>query len=84
MNEAETCRTLVRPNLEAAGWREGRAAFDREQMHVTAGRVVLSGTTAKRLKQKIPDFILYVRRDTPIAVVEAKVLPVARARPNRR
>jgi type I restriction enzyme R subunit len=62
----------VRPKLEAAGWRDERAAFYREQMHVTAGRVVLSGTTAKRLKKKIPDFLLYFNRDTPIAVVEAK------------
>jgi type I restriction enzyme, R subunit len=72
MNEAETCRTLVRPKLEAAGWLANGERFYREQMHVTAGRVILAGCTAKRLQKKIPDYLLYFRRDVPLAVVEAK------------
>jgi len=72
MNEAETCRTMVRPKLEAAGWLANGTRFYREQMHVTAGRVVLAGSTAKRLQKKIPDYLLYFRRDMPLAVVEAK------------
>lgn len=72
MNEAETCRTLVRPKLEAAGWLANGERFYREQMHVTAGRVILAGSTARRLQQKIPDYLLYFRRDVPLAVVEAK------------
>jgi type I restriction enzyme R subunit len=72
MNEAETCRTLVRPKLEAAGGLAVGERFYREQMHVTAGRVVLAGSTAKRLQKKIPDYLLYFRRDMPLVVVEAK------------
>ncbi|MBM3982560.1 MAG: DEAD/DEAH box helicase [Planctomycetes bacterium] len=72
MNEAETCRTMVRPRLEAAGWLAVGDRFYREQTHVTAGRVILAGSTAKRLQKKIPDYLLYFRREMPLAVVEAK------------
>lgn len=43
MNEAETCRTLVRPKLEAAGWLANGERHYREQLHITNGRVVLAG-----------------------------------------
>jgi hypothetical protein len=38
MNEAETCRTMVRPRLETAGWLANGERFYREQMHITNGR----------------------------------------------
>ncbi|MCI0702282.1 MAG: DEAD/DEAH box helicase family protein [Planctomycetia bacterium] len=63
---------MVRPKLETAGWLANGERHYREQLHVTAGRVVLAGCTAKRLKQKIPDYLLYFTRDVPLAVVEAK------------
>src|SRR5215207_9846782 len=72
MNEAETCRTMVRPKLEAAGWLANGERHFREQLHITAGRVVLAGGKPKRQKHKIPDFLLYFTRDLPLAVVEAK------------
>jgi type I restriction enzyme, R subunit len=72
MNEAETCRTMVRPKLEAAGWLANGERHYREQLHITAGRVVLAGGKPKRQKRKIPDFLLYFTRDVPLAVVEAK------------
>ncbi len=38
VNEAETCRSLVRPKLRTVGLPAAeRASFYREQMHVTAG-----------------------------------------------
>jgi type I restriction enzyme R subunit len=72
MNEAETCRTMVRPKLESAGWLANGERFYREQMHVTNGRIVLAGGKPKRQRRKIPDFLLYFTRDIPLAVVEAK------------
>jgi type I restriction enzyme, R subunit len=72
MNEAETCRTLVRPKLEAAGWLANGERHYREQVAITAGRVVLASGKAKRLKRKVPDFLLLFTRDYPLAVVEAK------------
>ncbi|VTR92761.1 dead deah box helicase : EcoEI R domain protein OS=Xanthobacter autotrophicus (strain ATCC BAA-1158 / Py2) GN=Xaut_0785 PE=4 SV=1: ResIII: Helicase_C: EcoEI_R_C [Gemmata massiliana] len=72
MNEAETCRTLVRPKLETAGWEANGDTFYREQIGITAGRIVLPGGKPRRLKKKIPDFLLYFTRDVLLAVVEAK------------
>lgn len=72
MNEAETCRTLVRPKLEGAGWESSGERHYREQIGITAGRIVVTGGKPKRLKKKIPDFILYFTRDVLLAVVEAK------------
>lgn len=72
MNEAETCRTLVRPRLEAAGWEANGERHYKEQIGVTAGRIVVAGGTARRLDRQVPDFLLYFTRDVPLAVVEAK------------
>jgi hypothetical protein len=58
MNEAEKCRTLVGPNLEAAGWLANGDTLSREQIGITPGRIVLPGGTPKRLKKKIPGFLL--------------------------
>lgn len=55
MNEAETCRTMVRPKLETVGWLANGERFYREQMNVTNGRIVLAGGKPKRQKKKIPD-----------------------------
>jgi hypothetical protein len=49
MNEAETCRTLVRPKLEAAGWEANGERHYREQIGITAGRIVITGGNARRL-----------------------------------
>ncbi|MBX9583937.1 MAG: hypothetical protein K2X87_26865 [Gemmataceae bacterium] len=72
MNEAETCRTLVRPKLEAAGWEANGERHYREQVPVTAGRIVAAGGAARRLDRKYPDFLLHFTRDRPLAVVEAE------------
>lgn len=72
MNEAETCRTLVRPKLEVVGWEAVGERHYREQIPITAGRIVVTGGKPKRLKKKIPDFLLYFTRDILLAVVEAK------------
>lgn len=72
MNEAETCRTLVRPRLAAAGWEANGDRHYREQIPVTAGRIVVAGGAAQRLPKKFPDFLLHFTRDVPLAVVEAK------------
>lgn len=71
MNEAETCRTLVRPRLEAAGW-DGTKHFYSEQISFTDGRIVVPGGYPKRLKKKFSDFLLRYNRDITLGVVEAK------------
>jgi type I restriction enzyme, R subunit len=71
MNEADTCRTLVRPKLEAAGW-DGDKHFYSEQTAFTDGRIIVPGGRPKRLKKKFSDFLLRYTRDITLGVVEAK------------
>jgi type I restriction enzyme R subunit len=71
MNEADTCRMLVRPKLEAAGW-DGDKHFYSEQTPFTDGRIIVPGGKPKRLKKKFSDFLLRYTRDITLGVVEAK------------
>jgi type I restriction enzyme, R subunit len=71
MNEADTCRTLVRPKLEAAGW-DGNKHFYSEQTPFTDGRIIVPGGKPRRLKKKFSDYLLRYTRDITLAVVEAK------------
>ncbi len=71
MNEADTCRTLVVPKLQAAGWDREPARIS-EQVTFTDGRIFVVGQTARRRPGKRADFILRYRPDMPLAVVEAK------------
>ena len=71
MNEAETCRTLVRPKLEEAGW-DGNKHFYSEQISFTDGRIIVPAGKPRRLKKKFSDFLLRYTRDITLAVVEAK------------
>jgi len=72
MNEADTCRTLVRPKLDSSGWDDACQHFYSEQIHFTDGRIVTPGGKPKRLKKKIADFLLRYTRDITLGVVEAK------------
>lgn len=71
MNEADTCRTLVRPKLEAAGW-DGDKHFYSEQTPFTDGRIIVPAGKPRRLKKKYSDSLLRYSRDLTLAVVEAK------------
>jgi type I restriction enzyme R subunit len=71
MNEADTCRKLVRPKLEVAGW-DGNKHFYSEQTSFTDGRISVPGGKPRRLKKKFADFLLRYTRDITLAVVEAK------------
>ena len=71
MNEADTCREMVRPKLELAGWDQGQHSYV-EQTTFTDGRIVVTGDTVRRLKKKRTDFLLRYTRDVTLAVVEAK------------
>jgi type I restriction enzyme R subunit len=71
MNEADTCRTLIRPKLEAVGW-DGDKHFYSEQTPFTDGRIIAPAGKPRRLKKKFSDFLLRFNRDITLAVVEAK------------
>jgi type I restriction enzyme, R subunit len=71
MNEADTCRKLIRPRLEAAGWDNPPHSYT-EQTPFTDGRIVVPGGKPRRLKKKFSDFLLRYSREITLAVVEAK------------
>ena len=73
MTEADTCRELVTPKLLNAGWGSEPHAIG-EQRTFTQGRVIVTGGRVRHGKQKRADYLLYYRRDYPLAVVEAKEL----------
>lgn len=71
MTEADTCREFVTPRLIEAGWATELHAIG-EQRTFTDGRIMVSGGKVRRGKQKRADYLLFYRRDFPLAVVEAK------------
>ena len=69
-SEADTCRTYILPKLHAAGWEDD---FIREQLVLTPGRVVPFGEKKHHRKEGLrPDYVLYIRSNIHIAVVDAK------------
>ena len=71
MTEADTCTRLILPKLQAAGWDREPSSFG-EQQTFTDGRIVLSGNRVTRKPKKRADYLLRLRPDFAIAVVEAK------------
>lgn len=71
ITEADTCREFVTPRLIEAGWGAAPCAIG-EQRSFTNGRIIVTGGKVRRGKQKRADYLLYYRRDFPLAVVEAK------------
>ncbi len=70
-NEADTCRKLVVPRLQASGW-DNEPHSIAEQRSITDGRIIPVGKGFVRKPPKRVDFLLRYTRDFPIAVVEAK------------
>ena len=68
-NEADTCRTYILPKLHDAGWEDGTIT---EQLVLTPGRIIPVGDKHTRREGLRPDYVLFIRRNIPIAVVEAK------------
>ena len=71
MTEADTCREYVTPKLVEVGWGAAPHSIG-EQRTFTNGRIIVSGGKVRRGQQKRADYLLYYRRDYPLAVVEAK------------
>jgi len=71
VTKADTCREFVTPRLVEAGWAASPHVIG-EQRSFTNGRIIVAGGKARRGKQRRADYLLYYRRDLPLAVVEAK------------
>jgi type I restriction enzyme R subunit len=71
LTEADTCRKLVIPKLQAAGW-DSEPHSIAEQRTITDGRIVPVGQGFIRRPPRRVDYLLRFTRDFPLAVVEAK------------
>ncbi len=75
-SERDICTKLITPALIAAGWQQDQF---REEVPLTAGRVIVRGKIARRQKNpdakggpKRADYVLYAMPHAPLATIEAK------------
>ncbi len=70
LSERDICTKFITPALRGAGWDEMSQL--REEVTFTAGRIFVRGKVVRRRKRKRADYILSVKPNIPIAVIEAK------------
>jgi len=70
LSERDICSKFVTPALVAAGWNLNSQI--REEVSLTAGRIIVRGKLTTRGRQKRADYVLYHKPNIPIAVIEAK------------
>ncbi|MBP2030667.1 type I site-specific restriction endonuclease [Methanohalophilus levihalophilus] len=70
LSERDVCTKFITPAIDKAGWNLQTQV--REEVQLTDGRVIVSGQTVSRGKNKRADYILYYKPNIPIAVIEAK------------
>lgn len=70
LSERDICSKYVTPSLHKSGW--DKPFHIREEKSFTAGRIMVEGIKTKRLTPKRADYILYLKPNMPIAVIEAK------------
>ena len=70
LSERDICTKFITPALRRAGWDE--LLQIREEVSFTRGRIIVRGKLVSRGKGKRADYILYVKPNIPIALIEAK------------
>jgi type I restriction enzyme, R subunit len=70
LSERDICTKYILPALIKAGWDVDRQI--REEVFFTDGRIFVKGNKSIRGERKRADFILYLKPNIPIAVIEAK------------
>ncbi|MFO7757866.1 MAG: type I restriction enzyme HsdR N-terminal domain-containing protein [Roseovarius sp.] len=69
-SERDICSKLVTPAILEAGW--DLQTQIAEEKTLTDGRIIVRGKMVARGKQKRADYVLYIKPNIPVAVVEAK------------
>jgi type I restriction enzyme, R subunit len=72
LSERDVCTKLIAPAVERAGW--DIQSQVREEVSLTVGRVMLRGRLVARGTAKRADYVLYLKPNLPLAVIEAKEL----------
>jgi type I restriction enzyme R subunit len=70
LSERDICTKFITPALRQAGWDEMLQI--REEVGFTKGRLIVRGKMVSRGKAKRADYILSVKPNIPVAVIEAK------------
>lgn len=70
LTERDICSKFINPAIEKAGWDMKRQV--REEVSFTDGRIIVQGKMYLRGKRKRADYILYYKKNIPIAIIEAK------------
>lgn len=70
LSERDVCTKFITPAIERAGW--DVQAQVREEVGLTAGKVMVRGKLVARGKSKRADYVLYFKPGLPLAVIEAK------------
>ncbi len=70
LSERDICTQFIMPALVKAGWDVEKQI--REEVFFTDGRIFVKGNKTARGERKRADFILYLKPNIPIAVIEAK------------
>ena len=70
LSERDICTKFITPALVQAGW--DVMAQIREEVYFTKGRIIVRGKLVTRGKAKRADYILYLKPNIPLALIEAK------------
>ena len=70
LSERDICTKFITPALRTAGWDE--MAQIREEVSFTKGRIIVRGRLVSRGKGQRADYLLSVKPNIPIALIEAK------------
>jgi type I restriction enzyme R subunit len=70
LSERDICTQFILPALTRSGWNVEKQI--REEVYFTDGRIFVKGKKTARGERKYADFILYLKPNIPIAVIEAK------------
>ncbi|KUJ77865.1 restriction endonuclease [Ruegeria marisrubri] len=70
LSERDICSKYITPALQSAGW--DLQTQISEEKTLTDGRIIVRGKLVARGKQKRADYVLYLKPNIPIAVIEAK------------
>lgn len=70
LSERDICSKFITPAIKNAGWDD--LTQIREEVSFTKGRIIARGKLVTRGKGKRADYILYIKPNVPLALIEAK------------
>lgn len=70
LSERDICTKFITPAITKAGWDIQKQV--REEVSFTDGRIIVQGSLYTRGPRKRADYILYYKKNIPIAIIEAK------------